>query len=765
MKSTKPQRQKPMTVRIANWSARHRWPVVVAWFAMVAALTLGGTAGLGTKTVGFSSTGLPVTESGKAHSSFIEAGAIEPDTFILLFNHPTLKTSDPAYRAAVEDAARQLKAVTYKEGGEVRPVFTVVMDFYSTQNPALVSADGTTARIVAPIVGSIEQADVKYKEIKPVARKIKQQYPEFTIYQHSWSGAQEEFEEVISHDLDGSIAITMPLTFLILLVAFGAVVAAIVPLVLAISTLMATFGMLAIYSHVFNPVDSSASQVVVLIGLAVGVDYSLFMITRYRGERRKGRTKMAAIEVASSTAGRAVFFSGVTVMISLAGLFMVNDITFSSIATGTIMVVLVSVIGSLTFLPALLAIIGNGINWGRLPYFGREREEGTGLWSHIVHGVMRRPLVNAIVVSGLLVVLSLPLLHLNLGNTTSDVKTLPVGMEFRDASLLMQQKWTQGTTFTLEVVVKADAAQRQDVKTAVERYNTEAAKLTGLNGPALVTVAPDGKVIKTTFLLSGESNSQANRQLVNKVRQELVPANFKQLAGVEVYVAGWTAVVVDLVEHYTKALPLVFTFVLSLSFLLLLVAFHSIVIPVKAIILNLLSTGAAYGAVILVFQDGYFSEQIGFTPGGVIEAFVPAFLFTILFGLSMDYHLFVLTRIKEERDRGATSVDSVAKGISVTSGTITSAAAIMVVVFAVFVTLRLMIVRQLGLGLAVAVLIDATLIRCILLPATMKLLGDLNWYMPRFLAWVPQIAIESEPYKEQTVQGVADEEKKEMAAV
>jgi RND superfamily putative drug exporter len=266
--------------------------------------------------------------------------------------------------------------------------------------------------------------------------------------------------------------------------------------------------------------------------------------------------------------------------------------------------------------------------------------------------------------------------------------------------------------------------------------------------------------------MAGRSDSQENKDLVKRVRSDLVPAYFKTLPGVAAYVTGKSAIVMDMVNHYTDVLPLVFAFVLSLSFMVLLVAFRSIVIPVKAIVLNLLSTGAAYGAVVLVFQDGYFSDELGFTPGTVIESFLPAFLFTILFGLSMDYHLFVLTRIKEEKDKGASSVEADARGISITSGTITSAAAIMVMVFAVFVTLRLMVVRQLGLGLSVAVFIDATLIRCVVLPSTMKLLGDLNWYLPPFLRWVPRVTIESELEEEAALESSGGgEEKEEILAL
>jgi RND superfamily putative drug exporter len=541
--------------------------------------------------------------------------------------------------------------------------------------------------------------------------------------------------------LDSSLAVTLPLSFIILLIAFGAIAAAFVPLVLAITALLAAFGFLAIYSNTVTKVDPSASQLIVLIGLAVSVDYSLFVITRYRTERRRGRSKLAAIEIASSTAGRAVFFSGITVMISLCGLFFLPDATFTSMAAGTISVVLASVIGSLTFLPAFLAILGNGVNWGRIPFIGRDREEGSGIWGRLVGMVMRYPVAFVIITLVILVGLAVPVLHLKMGNNS--IEGLPDNLDAVQAYHLLNDKWHQGTTLQLNVVItQADQAA---TKAAIDKFKTETiTKVPALSNPS-VKFNDKGSAAQVSFYMGGGRNDQVNLDAVTKIRQEIIPAYFGSLPGVQAYVSGNSAYTIDVVKVYTDTMPLVFGFVLGMSFLLLLIAFHSLIIPIKAIILNLLSTSASYGAMVLVFQDGYLSQQIGFKPTGVIEAFVPIFVFTILFGLSMDYHLFILTRIKEIKDLGATSNEAVAKGISSTSGTITSAAAIMVGVFAVFITLPIIIVRQLGLGLAVAVLLDASIIRSILLPATMRLLGDWNWWIPKFLDWIPHITIEGGP--------------------
>ncbi len=559
----------------------------------------------------------------------------------------------------------------------------------------------------------------------------------------------------------------MPLTFFILLLAFGAIVASVVPLVLAATSLLAAFGILGLYSQIVGTVSPNATQLIVLIGLAVAVDYSLFMITRFRVERRAGRDRSRAIEVSSSTAGRAVFFSGLAVMISLSGLLTLGFSLFTSMAVGTIAVVLVSVAGSLTFLPATLAILGDRVNlgrpsrwlprlatalplgrvrdWGRsaLDWLDRRatRQEGSGLWGGLVTAVMARPIRLMVLSAAVLLALGSPVLHLRTGIT--DITGFPDSIDGIAGVKLLNEKWPQGLELQLQVVVTN--ADRPATRAAIERLKSDGLKLTGLSAPVDVTPSRDGHAAMVSFTMAGDQNDEANRNLVREVRSRLDPSVFGTLPDVRTYVTGNAAFTVDVTRVYADGIPTIFVLVLGLSFLLMLVAFHSIVIPIKAILLNLLSTGAAYGILVLVFQDGWLASPLGITPSGVIESWVPLFIFTILFGLSMDYHLFILTRIKEARDRGLESRAAVAKGISVTSGTITSAASIMVVVFAVFVTLKFVFIQQLGLGLAVAVFVDATVIRSVLLPASMTVLGDWNWWMPRVLDWIPRVTIEGDP--------------------
>ena len=540
------------------------------------------------------------------------------------------------------------------------------------------------------------------------------------------------------------------------------------PLVLAITSLLAAFGILGIYSQVVGPVSANATQLIVLIGLAVAVDYSLFMVTRFRVERRNGRDRAKAIEISSSTAGRAVFFSGLAVMISLAGLVTLGVSLFTSMAIGTISVVLVSVVGSLTFLPATLSILGDRVNlgrpstwlprlvaalplgpisrWGRSalglagPAFGPPRgrrvlgragDRGHGPADPVDDPVRGGPPCAR------------PRRSSTCGPGSPTSPPFPDSIDGVAGIKMLNEKWPQGTDLQLQIVVtKAD---QPDTKAAIERLKVEGLKVQGLHEPVDVTPSHDGKAALISFTMAGGQNDEANRNLVRQVRSELNPSVFGGLPDVRTYVTGDAAYSVDVTKVYADGIPTIFAFVLGLSFLLMLVAFHSIVIPIKAILLNLLSAGAAYGVLVLVFQDGWLAKPLGITPSGVIESWVPLFIFTILFGLSMDYHLFILTRIKEARDRGLDSRAAVAQGISVTSGTITSAASIMVVVFAVFVTLKFVFIQQLGLGLAVAVFIDATVIRSVLLPASMTLLGDWNWWMPRFLDWIPRVTIEGDP--------------------
>ena len=739
---TEPAPRQPWTVRVATWSAHHRWPVAALWLVLTIGLFVGSLAAGGTRTadaVDDDREEQTTYEAARAYDVFGASGPAEEDPV-----HRTLivvaDPDGPLDDTALDDVLARLATAEAAVDGADAPLFANAVDpRLAPAEAGLVSPDRSAVRIAAEVPGADAALDQRLAAMRPFLEELKAAHPGLRIHSLDGTLANEDIQELVNGGLDDSLRLTIPLTFLILLIAFGAVVAAVVPLVLAVTALLAAFGVLGIYSQAVAPVSPYASQLIVLIGLAVAVDYSLFMITRYRTERRHGRAKHDAIRVASATAGRAVFFSGLAVMFSIGGLFLLDDVLFRSMAIGTISVVAIAVVGSLTFLPAVLAILGDGVDRLRVPFIGRDRTEGSGVWAAMVRRVMRRPVIAFVGASALLLAMAVPALRLHIGQ--SDFASFPDSIDSVQGVNLLNEKWPAGSTMTLQVVVtRADEPATQ---AAIGALSDRVLAIDGLSAPVETLPSADGTVALLSYVMAGGSNDVRNHDIVREVRREVVPAVFGDLDGVEALVTGDAAFTLDVVDFYSNGMPQVMAFVLALSFLLLLVAFRSVVIPIKAILLNLLSTGAAFGLLVLVFQDGHGAELLGFKPGP-IESFVPVFIFTILFGLSMDYHVFILTRIKEARDHGMSSNEAVARGIAITSGTITSAAAIMVTVFAVFVTLELVIIKQLGFGLAVAVLLDATIVRSVLLPATMRLLGEWNWWLPGFLRWLPQVTIEGD---------------------
>ena len=734
----------PWTVQVALWSARHRWPVFGLWFVLTigffaVSLALGGIRTVAA-TGGLSGSDTEARAGARAMSA--GASAVAAETMTVVVTNPTIPVTDPAFKRAVETIIARLTGTMASVDGTTGPALSQVIDPYLAPPAAgLVAPDKAGVIVNAQLLGSVTARETRTQAIATTISAIQADFPAFGIHAVSNTLTNDQIGSVVNADLDGSLRISLPATFVILVLAFGAVVAAFVPLLLAISALLAAFGLLGIYSQAVSPVSPYASQLVVLIGLAVAVDYSLFMVTRFRSERRAGRPKLAAIETASATAGRAVFFSGLAVMISLAGLFMLPNEIFHSMALGTIAVIMAAIAGSLTFVPATLAILGDGVSRLSVPFLSRQRGQDRRLWAALANAVMSRPWISAIAASALLLALASPVLHMQLGE--SDLTTFPESVDGVRAVEELQAHWPQGTLLTLEVVVTN--AQDGPTKKAILALEPKLLAIPGLSGPAQLGASKDGSAASVSVEMSGGMNDPANWQIVRQVRSQVLPALLGGLPNSHVYVTGDAAESLDNTKIYTAGMARVFLFVLTLSFLLLMIVFHSIVIPTKAILLNLLSTGAAYGAVVLVFQDGWFGSLLGVRPTDAIQNWIPIFIFTVLFGLSMDYEVFILSRVKEFVDHGADTRTAVARGLTVTAGTVTSAAAIMVVVFAVFMTLRLVIIRELGLGLAVAVLVDATVIRSVLLPATMRLLGEWNWYLPPFLRWLPRIRVEVEP--------------------
>jgi uncharacterized membrane protein YdfJ with MMPL/SSD domain len=755
-------KREPWTVKVAVWSARHRWPILAGWFVLTLGLMFTSAAMGGQRSQSIMDKGKTIGDSQTGWNVFSDAGsksAVTTESFYLIVESNSGQLDQRPNRAAVADMTKRLTSLTVAYNGAQTPVFYAdpksqlppVVDPFELvalapdQSATVMSADGTTAIITAKVAGENEEATVKADAIKPLAAQFKKDYPNLTIYAFNNRLINEDFGNYVNGSLDGLLLPTLIVTFLILLVASRSAVAAFVPIVLALSAIIGAMGMVGIYSQTVSPVSQYVAQIVVLIGLAVAVDYSLFVISRFRTERSAGRDKFGAIEVASSTAGRAVFFSGLAVMISLGGLLLINDEVFKSIAIGSIAVVLISVLGSLTFLPATLSILDKKVMRLGIPYLSRDRGEGRGIWGTIVRVATNRAVIAATAAAAILILVASPVSKLQLGSTTSDVSTLPHSVEGVRAWELISNKWPQGRNMTIEVIVTN--ARQPETDTAIQTFAAalKQGEIKGVNAStAAIDYSDDLTVADIHAAIPGGPNDLANWDLARNFRTSVVPGYFGSLQNTKVYVSGEAAYTMDYSNWYGSQMPLVIVFVLGMSFLLLLVAFHSIVIPLKAILLNLLSAGAAFGVLVLLFQEGWLKEYTGIRPN-VIEAWAPAMIFTILFGLSMDYHVFILTRVKEARDRGLASTDAVVKGITITAGTVTSAAAIMVCVFGAFFTIQLAIMQELGVGLAVAILVDATLVRSLLLPSLMKLLGEWNWWMPSFLRWIPRITIEGDP--------------------
>ncbi|HEY8846807.1 MAG TPA: MMPL family transporter, partial [Candidatus Limnocylindrales bacterium] len=600
---------------------RHRWPVFALWFVATIGLFAVSLAAGGTRSVeAVSSDQRSKYEAGEAYEVYSAANASvgqqAPATqqFLLIVSNPIGTVDEPGFKAAIADIDKRLTAIQASVDGVTGRVFEQLVDpMTAPASAGLISPDRTTVRIVAQVPGDGALLAQRLKPVPDLVAQIKAAYPTYRIHALNNTLANNEISTLINGGLDASLRLTIPLTFLILVLAFGAIVAAAIPLILAVTALLAAFGILGLYSQLVSPVSPYASQLVVLIGLAVAVDYSLFMVTRFRTERRHGRDRLAAIHVASNTAGRAVFFSGLAVMISIGGLFLLDDPLFRSMAVGTISVVLVAVIGSLTFLPATLAILGDRVNRFRLPIVGRDREEGSGLWAVVVRSVMRRPVIAAASTALILLAIASPVVRLHMGQ--ADFTSFPDSLDGVQAVNLLNEKWPNGSTLDLSVVVtRADEAP---TKAAIQRMTDAVLAIPGLSGPPTTFTSADGHVAFVSYVMAGGSNDLRNQDIVREVRSTVVPAAFAGLTDVRALVTGDAAYTLDVVDFYLHGMPLVMGFVLTLSFLLLLVAFRSIVIPIKAILLNLLSTGAAFGLLVLVFQEGWLADVIGFKPGPI----------------------------------------------------------------------------------------------------------------------------------------------------
>jgi uncharacterized membrane protein YdfJ with MMPL/SSD domain len=711
-----------LAARAGRWSAQHRKKAIFGWLAFViAAVFIGGS--VGTKTLGDSDFG--IGESGRADDAIAEHFPEKGSESVLVQSRDGARTDDRGFRSVVDEVVARLERTRNVQN---------VSSPYARDNAGQLSEDGRSALVTFELPG--DKPEDKVDPSLDAVSSIAAAHPSFRVEQFGDGSADKALSKAFEDDFRKAEMTSLPITLVILVLAFGALLAAFVPLLLAVTAVAAAIGLLGPISQIW-PVDESISSVVLLIGLAVGVDYSMFYLRREREERARGRSEEAALEAAAATSGRAVLVSGITVIAAMAGMYFGGAPTFMSFATGTILVVAIAVIGSLTVLPAVLSKLGDRVNKGRVPFMRPEKRTGEArAWGFVLDRVLRRPLVSVLVAGSVLVALAIPVLHIHTAD--SGVDGLPRSLEIMQTYDRMQAAFP-GETFSADIVVEGRNLDAAEIREAVQETRQVARESDQFQEPVTVDVSRDGQLAVVEVPLAGTGTDERSMDAVKTLREDVVPDVFGGVtSGKVVGVAGFTAGSVDFNDLMASRIWYVFAFVFAVAFLLLLVTFRSIVIPLKAIMLNVLSVAAALGIVTWVFPAGNLESVPGFDSTGAITAWFPLMLFVILFGLSMDYHVFILSRIKEAVDRGERTEDAVAHGIKSTAGVVSAAALVMVAVFGIFATLSFIDMKQFGVGLAAAVLIDATLVRGVLLPATMKLLGDWNWYLPSWLEWLPK---------------------------
>jgi putative drug exporter of the RND superfamily len=743
-----------LAARAGRWSAAHWKTAVAVWLVFVAvAIALGTAVGTHKLSSSEQSTG----ETARAEQILASAGFKTPASEAVLVRSRTRTVADPAFRATMQGVLAKLRTM---------PQVTNLR----TGAAGEISKDRRAQLIEFDMKGKADTADKRVQPLLDAVAGLQKANPGFTVAEFGMASATHELNNTISKDFQNAEKLSVPVTFVILLLAFGAFVAAGVPVLLAFSAVLGSIGLSALASHVFHASDATSS-VILLMGMAVGVDYSLFYLKREREERAAGHERHEGLFRAAATSGQAVLISGFTVLIAMAGMLFAGTKIFTSIGIGAMLVVFTSLVGSLTVLPALLGKLGDRhiergvrqvvaatvLRFLRLfksepRWLVRQREKPTLLqrvkgdrqesrvWGFVITRSMRRPAVAVALSTTVLIVLALPVLniHTKLLSFTDLPKSLAIVKTYDTI-----QASFPGTEDPAHVVVKANNVTTPRFARAYADFKKRALATGVIHQPIRVSVNKAKTVARVDFPLAGKGQDATAVRALEILRTKVIPPVLATLPpGTQEAVTGDTAGTHDFNQTMKARAPIVFAFVLGFAFLLLLLTFRSIVIPLKAIILNLLSVGAAYGVLVWIFQDGHLQGLLGFHSNGAVVTWLPLFLFTVLFGLSMDYHVFILSRVKELVDHGMPTDQAVERGIRTTASTVTSAAAVMIAVFAIFASLRTLDIKQLGVGLAVAVFIDATLIRGVLLPAAMKLLGDWNWYLPRWLAWMPRLTVE-----------------------
>jgi RND superfamily putative drug exporter len=718
-----------LAARAGRWSADHWKTALAGWLVFCVVAVAVGTA-VGTKMLKQSDTASGDTK--KAQTIIDAAGFESHADESVLVQSKGATVRDPRFRAAVDDVVAAVSGLAVVE--DVRSPL-------AAGNQGQVAEDGHSALVQFKLKGDQDKAMDKVEPVLDAVAGVQRAHPDLYVSEFGFASANHELSNTLNKDFQRAEYSSLPVTLVILLFAFGALVAAGLPVLLAFSGVLATIGRSGIGSQVVAGGDPSRA-VILLIGMAVGIDYSLFYIRREREERARGLGHREALLKTAGTSGYAVFISGLTVMIAMAGMLFTGNAIFTSIAVGAMLMVAVALIGSLSILPALLSKLGDRVNKGRLPFLPKRATGESRVWGFVLDRVLRRPALAALLSGGVLVALALPTftLHTQLPSFTDLPKSLPI-VDTYDRI----QAAFPGSQVPADVVVKAPDVSAPAVQQAIADMKRAAFATGRMHEPVSTVVNPAKTVEIVSLSLVGNGDDARSVAALKTLREDVIPATLGKVGSIDAAVTGETAGTHDFNEQMKSHAPLVFGFVLALCFVLLLVTFRSLVIPIKAVLLNLLSVGAAYGLLVLVFQHRWAEGLLGFQSNGAIASWLPLFLFVILFGLSMDYHVFILSRVKELVDDGMPTEQAVATGIKRTASTVTSAAIVMVAVFAIFVTLSTLDIKQMGFGLAAAILIDATIVRAALLPAVMKLLGEWNWYLPRWLEWLPGLAHERQP--------------------
>ncbi|WP_043686459.1 MMPL family transporter [Streptomyces xylophagus] len=725
-------RVRGLAARAGGWSARHRWAAVGIWVLFVVlAMGIGSAAGR-----------VDVDESdqlrGETHTAATiidDAGIKEPasETILIQSKDASLTSTDSEFRTAVSAVVKAVEGT-----GKV----TDVTSPYDTKT---ISKDGRSALVQFDMRGDADTAGDRVEPVLKAVAGVQKDHGSLRIEEIGGASMAKQYKDAFGNDFKRAEYSALPVAFGILLIAFGALVAALLPVALAMTAIIATMGLMGIVSHI-QPMSDTANSVMLLVGLAVGVDYCLFYLRREREEREAGRDAGAALRIAAATSGRAIIVSGVTVCVAMAGMLFTGLAEFEAMGLASLMVVAVAMVGSVTVLPALLSLLGERVEKGRIPFLRRRSRRGNGesrFWTAVLKGVLAKPLVSVLVAAGVLLAIAAPAVGMKTQNLTLDQEfgnSLPIVGTYNRVNDAFP-----GGSEPAEVVVKAKDINSPEVKRALADFKAQAVSSGASRGPVDIKLHDAQNVAFVDVPLVGGSDQDKAAKSLEKLRDEVRPATLGKVDGVQAPITGQVAGSKDFNDQLLGSVVPVFAFVVVFAFLLMLLSFRSLTVAITSIALNLLSVGAAYGILVAVFQHGWGASLVGAEGVGAIVTWLPLFLFVILFGLSMDYHVFVVSRIREARLRGRTTQDAIRHGVVTTAGVVTSAAVIMVAVFAIFGTLSMQSMKQMGVGLAAAVLIDATVIRGVLLPAVMALLGERNWYFPKWLHRLPDLTHDESP--------------------